>query len=159
MPYMINGIGTTVYKGRGDVGWGSFDSVEWFVFFFAPLIPIRPIHTFGWSGKRYRLVPIRWSAALVVRSFLRIWRWLFIVVGGILLFAGAVPALLIATGDRKPVDLLNILGMLASARCCWPVASSCTSCLLPRIAAPTICAASSARTNSAHAIRRRCKSR
>jgi len=114
MPYMINGVGTTVYKGRGDVGWGSFDSVEWFVLLYVPLIPIRPIHTFGWSGKTYRLIPIRWSAALVVRSFLRVWRWWFIVVGGLLLFAGAVPAVLIATGDRKPVDLFNILGMLAS---------------------------------------------
>ena len=75
MPFTFNGVGTKVYKGRGDVGWGSFDAVEWFVVLYAPIIPIRPVHTFGWSGNTYRQFPIRWSAALVARSFMRAWTW------------------------------------------------------------------------------------
>ncbi len=88
MPYMLNGCGTTVIKGRGDVGWGSFDAVEWIVILYTPLIPIRPVHTFGWSGVNYRQFPIRWSGALIVRSFLRGWNWLLIAAGCILLIAG-----------------------------------------------------------------------
>jgi hypothetical protein len=139
MPYMINGCGTTVIKGRGDVGWGSFDAVEWFVLFYTPLFPIRQVHTFGWSGVNYRQIPIRWSAALVARSFLRGWNWLFIAVGCILLLMGctvfvratpndfvecvvmlALGGLLAATGlilylvlratDRRASDLRRVLG-------------------------------------------------
>jgi hypothetical protein len=110
MPFIVNGCGTAVIKGRGDVGWGSFDAVEWIVIFFAPIIPIRPVHTFGWSGKTYRQIPIRWSVALLVRSFLRPWHFWLIVVGGFLLLWGAIQA----AGDKKPVDFLTIPLMLSS---------------------------------------------
>jgi hypothetical protein len=97
MPYTINGVGTTVYKGRGDVGWGSFDAVEWFVILYAPLIPIRTVHTFGWSGKNYRMLPIRWSAALVARSFMRAWTWWLVAAACLMLVIAVAQG-----GGQKP---------------------------------------------------------
>jgi hypothetical protein len=71
----INGIGTSVCGSRGDVGWGSFDGMEWFVFLYMPLIPIKPLHTFDWNGEQYRAIPIRWSLGLLARTFFGRWLW------------------------------------------------------------------------------------
>jgi hypothetical protein len=78
MPYTVNGFGTTIYHGRGDVGWGGADSVVWVVALYAPLIPVSCVHTFDWHGNQYRSVPLRWSVVLVLRSFLAAWRSVFL---------------------------------------------------------------------------------
>jgi WD domain, G-beta repeat len=125
MPYTFNGCGTTVYQGRGQVGWGSFDAVEWLVLFFLPIAPLRAVHTFGWKnswgGQKFQCVPLRWSAVLVLRSFLRPWRLLLIASGLVALFFGT---LLARTPPNQPgggygeewfflfVALLTILGLI-----------------------------------------------
>jgi hypothetical protein len=79
MPFTINGIGTSICRGRGDVGWGGgadCDSVECLVVVFLPVLPFRAVHTFAWDGTQYRFIPIRWSWGLVLRAFLR--RWAFV---------------------------------------------------------------------------------
>jgi hypothetical protein len=125
MAFTFNGCGTTVYHGRGKVGWGSFDAVEWFVLFYVPFAPLRPIHTFGWKnswgGQKFQCIPIRWSAVLVLRSFLRPWKWLLIIAGCVALLLGT---LLARTPPNQPGGgygeewfflfgaLLTILGLI-----------------------------------------------
>src|SRR4051794_3035468 len=75
MPMTINGFGTSVCGSRGNVGWGSFDAMEWLVALYMPLIPYKAIHTFDWNGEQYRAIPIRWSFGLMVRTFLGRWLW------------------------------------------------------------------------------------
>jgi hypothetical protein len=90
MPGTINGIGTSVCKASADVGWNSYDAVECFVVFFLPIIPYSAVHTFDWNGNQYRRVPIRWTGGVVGRTFLRGWRWGFLVVGLLVGFVGVV---------------------------------------------------------------------
>src|SRR5436190_10705418 len=76
MPYMVNGIGTTIIPARGYIWWGkaaAVDSVQWFVVFLIPIIPYKCVHAFNWVGNQYLAVPIRWSLGMVVRSALRSW--------------------------------------------------------------------------------------
>jgi hypothetical protein len=106
MAFTFNGHGTMVYQAQGNVGWRSYDAVEWFVLFYIPLIPLRAVHTFGWKnawgwgGQKFQTVPLRWSRALVIRSFLRPMRWALIGFGCILLSLGIPLAALIAVGDQ-----------------------------------------------------------
>jgi hypothetical protein len=85
-------------------------------FFYTPLIPIRPVHTFGWSGVKYRQIPIRWSAALVARSFLRGWNWLPIAAGCVLLLIGCT-VFTVTAPEVIPERLVMLAlgGMLAAA--------------------------------------------
>lgn len=100
MPYMVNGIGTTVCGSRGYVRWAkpekgwwarnlqssnysSFDAVECFVFALLPLIPLKPVHTYNWNGNQYHKVPLRWSWSLVLRAYFRVWVWPLAIGGGI----------------------------------------------------------------------------
>ncbi|MFO0929601.1 MAG: hypothetical protein U0736_21655 [Gemmataceae bacterium] len=90
MPMTVNGFGTSVCGGRGDVGWGAYDAMEWLTAVYMPLIPIKAVHTFDWNGNEYRMIPIRWSRELVVRTFLGRWLWgigLLGVILGIVFFA------------------------------------------------------------------------
>lgn len=104
MPMTVNGFGTSVCGGRGDVGWGSCDAMEWLTAFYMPLIPIKAVHTFDWNGNQYRMIPIRWSGDLVCRTFFSRWLWGIGGIGvilGIIFFAelnkrGANPFLLVA---------------------------------------------------------------
>ncbi len=76
MPYMVNGIGTTILPARGYIRWGqayACDAVQWFVIFLLPIIPYKAVHAFNWVGIQYQMVPIRWSFGLVVRSAVRAW--------------------------------------------------------------------------------------
>src|SRR5262249_10957166 len=75
MPFTVNGFGTSMCGGRGDIGWGSHDAMEWFVALYMPIIPIKPVHTFDWNGNQYRAIPITWSFDLMVRTFLSRWLW------------------------------------------------------------------------------------
>jgi hypothetical protein len=90
MPQTVNGVGTSVCKASADVGWNSYDAVECFVIFFLPIIPYSAVHAFDWNGNQYRRVPIHWSGGLVTRTFLRSWRWGFLVFGLILAFVGVL---------------------------------------------------------------------
>ena len=75
MPMTVNGFGTSVCGGRGNVGWGSFDAMEWLVAAYLPVIPVKAVHTFDWQGEQYRMIPIRWSFDLVLRTFFSRWAW------------------------------------------------------------------------------------
>lgn len=90
MPQTINGIGTSVCQAGADVGWNSYDAVECFVVCFMPVIPYSAVHTFDWNGTQYRRIPIRWSAGLVARTYLRCWRWGFLGLGLLLGFIGVL---------------------------------------------------------------------
>ena len=71
MPYMVNGIGTTIIPARGYIKWGqasAVDAVQWFVVFLIPIIPYKCVHAFNWVGTQYLAVPIRWSLGMVIRS-------------------------------------------------------------------------------------------
>jgi hypothetical protein len=116
MPFMINGCGTTVYWASGDKRTGCFDAVEWFVIFFAPLIPLKCVHTFNWSGRTYRAVPLRWSWGLVGRSFLGGWRWWLIGLGVLmLLIVGPITLEVAVKGGKNPSGLIGGLLFTAAA--------------------------------------------
>jgi len=110
MPFTVNGFGTSVCGGRGNVGWGSYDAVEWVVAFMMPVIPIKCVHTFDWNGSQYRQLPIRWSGALMMHTFLNRWLWGFV-------FAGVIVGV-IAFVDKSgfnPILLLLALFLIAIA--------------------------------------------
>jgi hypothetical protein len=90
MPGTVNGVGTSVCKAGADVGWNSYDAVECLVVGFMPILPYSAVHTFDWNGNQYRRIPIRWSAGLVARAYLRAWRWGFLVAALILGVVGFV---------------------------------------------------------------------
>jgi hypothetical protein len=85
MPFSMNGVGTAVSGSRGDIGWGSHDAMECFVIFFMPIFPYKAMHTFDWQGNQYRLIPIRWSLDLVLRTYVKPWSWGLFLLGGIFL--------------------------------------------------------------------------
>lgn len=88
MPLSINGVGTSVVGSRGDIGWGSFDAMEWFVVFYMPIVPYKAIHTFEWNGEQYRAIPIRWNWELTLRTFFGNWIWGIGILGIIVGFVG-----------------------------------------------------------------------
>jgi len=106
MPYTINGIGTRLYAADVGTREGSFDAAEWFVFLYAPLIPIRCVHTFNWSGNSYQFVPLRWSWAVVLRSFLYGWRSWLLFVGCLMFVVSGIGQVMAIAGceNTKPGD-------------------------------------------------------
>ena len=108
MPMTVNGFGTSVCGGRGNVGWGSFDAMEWLVAAYLPIIPVKAVHTFDWQGEQYRMIPIRWSFDLVLRTFFHRWAW---GIGGI-----AVILVLIGLAEKQgsPILLFGIAGALVA---------------------------------------------
>lgn len=117
MPQTVNGFGTTLYAGRGDVGFGGADSTVWVVAAWAPLIPVSCVHTFNWHGNEYKAVPLRWSWVLVLRSCLVGWRgWL--VVFGIIATVCAVMAYVLGPENNGPdrmskYTFITIMGVAA----------------------------------------------
>lgn len=118
MPQSVNGFGTTIYKGRGDVGFGGADSVIWVVALYIPLIPLSCFHGFNWSGNQYQSVPLRWSWVLVWRSFLFGWRGVLLVFG---IIAVVTAVLAYALGPEKHAaeashknTFLIVMGVAAS---------------------------------------------
>lgn len=93
----VNGIGTMVCPGRGEISWTpgpwylrtsdftEFDGVECFCVLYLPLVPFKCIHVFGRKnailGEQYQTVPLRWSNSLIGRAFLERWLYLLIPVG------------------------------------------------------------------------------
>lgn len=118
MPATINGFGTTLYNGRGDVGFGGVDAVEWVVALYIPLIPIKCVHTFNWQGNQYQQVPLRWSFALVVRSFLAGWRGWLLLIGIIAVVCALLGYLLGPEKGRDDVEkkyfFVGIMGIAAA---------------------------------------------
>jgi hypothetical protein len=139
MPMTVNGFGTSVCGGRGDIGWGSFDGMEWFVAAFMPIIPYKAVHTFDWQGEQYRAIPIRWSAELMARTFLARWMWALMLVGVVLGFIGVVDkrgvnvgllaaglvmvplgiviGILLRVTDRRNKDVRLVLGPVTIGNC------------------------------------------
>ena len=136
MPMTVNGFGTSVCGGRGNVGWGSFDAMEWLVAAYLPIVPVKAVHTFDWQGEQYRMIPIRWSFDLVLRTFFARWAWglgiiaLILVIAGfaessVLLFgiAGALVAIaaligvLLRLSDRRNKSIRYVLGAATIGNC------------------------------------------
>jgi hypothetical protein len=111
MPFTVNGIGTTVCRSRGDVGWGSSDAMECLVVFFMPIVPYRAMHTFDWSGEQYRHIPSRWSWDLTLRTFARPWSWGAIALAAILALIGFLEI----NKARSPGVPLVLAGLLLAA--------------------------------------------
>src|SRR4051812_45848309 len=115
MPYTMNGVGTHVCGSRGDVGYNSYDAMEWIVVFFMPIVPIKAVHAFDWSGDNYRFVPIRWSFDLVFRAFFTGWNWGLLILGCLLTVIG-----IIAVNDSRgkgemPIILFALSGLALMA--------------------------------------------
>src|SRR5207249_1855524 len=93
MPYMVNGIGTTIIPARGYITWNkayAVDAVQWFVVFLIPIIPYKCVHAFNWVGNQYLAVPIRWSLGMVFRSALRSWLEVFGLVAIMMVILAAI---------------------------------------------------------------------
>ena len=89
MPYMVKGFGTSVCGSRGNVGFNSYDAMEWVVAALMPIIPLKAYHTFDWNGDQFRMIPIKWSFDLVFRTFFTGWNWGLFALGCVLtLIAG-----------------------------------------------------------------------
>jgi hypothetical protein len=142
MPHTINGIGTSVCGGRGyvmrtmkKVGWfkkmfmgHDFDGFESVVVAFIPIIPYKPIHTYNWNGSQYNLIPIRFSAGLLLKTYLRAWLWLIVLAAFIISIVSVnnpawmwIPAVVGIGGialrlflfkflDKRDVQIRRILG-------------------------------------------------
>ena len=139
MPMTVNGFGTSVCGGRGNVGWGSFDAMEWLVAAYLPIIPVKAVHTFDWQGEQYRMIPIRWSFDLVLRTFFSRWAWgigiiavILVIVGfaerqgNPVLFFGIAAALvgfaaligvLLSLTDRRNKNIRYVLGAATIGNC------------------------------------------
>lgn len=93
MAFTVNGMGTSVCKAGNSVTWDgqeSFDAVEWIVFAYMPIIPIKVYHTFEWNGINFRMVPIRWNGSLVGKAFLRRWLWGVVALGAVITIIGCI---------------------------------------------------------------------
>ena len=139
MPMTVNGFGTSVCGGRGNVGWGSFDAMEWLVAAYLPILPVKAVHTFDWEGEQYRMIPIRWSFDLMLRTFFHRWAWgigiiavilvivgfaekqgnpilFFGIAGALVALAGLVGVLLKVT-DKRNKDIRYVLGAATIGNC------------------------------------------
>ena len=113
MPMTVNGFGTSVCGGRGNVGWGSFDAMEWLVALYLPIIPVKAIHTFEWQGEQYRMIPIRWSFDLVLRTFFARWAWGLGIIAVILVIAGFAESSVVLFGIAAAlVGVAALLGVM-----------------------------------------------
>jgi len=109
----VNGFGTSVCGGRGNVGWGSFDAMEWLVALYLPIIPVKAIHTFEWQGEQYRMIPIRWSFDLVLRTFFARWAWGLGIIAAILVIAGFAESSVVLFGIAAAlVAVAALLGVM-----------------------------------------------
>lgn len=94
--HSVNGIGTMVCEGRGDVAWRNdpedADAILAFCFLGLPIIPYGAVHTANWGYNLptkgtgqwiYNCFPIRWSWELLVSSYLRRY-WVLLIVVGVL---------------------------------------------------------------------------
>src|SRR5262245_10839853 len=99
MPASINGIGTSFcgyaapirWEKAGMMGGGTedHDAMECFVVAFLPLIPMKAVHTFNWSGSQCRMIPLKRSGALLAAAMLRPWLMgIFIVSAFAILISG-----------------------------------------------------------------------
>jgi hypothetical protein len=113
MPMTVNGFGTSVCGGRGNVGWGSFDAMEWLVAVYLPIIPVKAVHTFDWQGEQYRMIPIRWSFDLVLRTFFARWAWGLGIIAIILTIAGFAESSVVLFGIAGAlVALAALVGVM-----------------------------------------------
>ena len=139
MPMTVNGFGTSVCGGRGNVGWGSFDAMEWLVALYLPIIPVKAVHTFDWQGEQYRMIPIRWSFDLVLRTFFSRWAWavgvaaiVLVIIGftekqgsplilfgiaGALVAMAALMGVLLSITDKRNKDIRYVLGAATIGNC------------------------------------------
>lgn len=96
MPFTVNGIGTSVCGYSAAIHWrkpgllahADHDAYECFVFCYLPLFPLRAVHTFNWSGKRYSSIRLRHNRRLIANIYLRIPVLLLIVLGLLFLLEG-----------------------------------------------------------------------
>lgn len=113
MPYTVNGVGTHVCGSRGNVGFNSYDAMEWVVFFFMPVIPLKAYHTYDWNGDQFRYIPIKWSFDLVFRTFFTGWNWGLLCAGFLFAFIGAI----MASKNEAPAGLMLLLSVLSFGAC------------------------------------------
>lgn len=102
MGFTVNGIGTAAVPAGRLSKSGDFDAIECFVVAFLPVIPIKPLHTFNWSGNRYQAIPIRWSLELLARAFLGRWLWVPLIIGiGLLLIGFTDPPASVSASTNR----------------------------------------------------------
>lgn len=83
MPSSINGIGTSFCGYAAPIRWAKpgwmgggredHDAVECIVVLFLPLIPMKAVHTFNWSGTQCRIISLKSHGALLAAAMLRNW--------------------------------------------------------------------------------------
>jgi len=93
LAFTVNGCGTSICPARGFTRLNgatnsNHDSVVCFVMLYLPLIPLQAMHTHSWNGTQCMVVPIRWSADLVLRAFARRWLFALLAAAAMLAFAG-----------------------------------------------------------------------
>jgi hypothetical protein len=127
MPYTVNGIGTALSGNFAPIHWKKpgllgdqpdHDAFECFVVFFFPLLPLRAVHTFGWSGNQYRKIPLRRTGALLAHVYLRMLVLLLTVGGAALVVISAfIAAKSIAEGgaDREGIWIVPIVALVPVA--------------------------------------------
>jgi hypothetical protein len=92
MPFTFNGIGTALRGYSSPISWNKpgwlglgqkadHDAMECFVLLYVPLVPLRAVHTFAWTGNRYRVLPLRGAGRLLLNVYGRLVGMVLVVVG------------------------------------------------------------------------------
>src|SRR5712671_1395797 len=83
MPFTFNGIGTALRGYSSPIFWtkpgmlglgktADHDAMECFVLLYLPIVPLRAVHTFAWTGNRYRVLPLRGAGRLLLNLYGRV---------------------------------------------------------------------------------------
>jgi hypothetical protein len=124
MPFTFNGIGTSLSGNFAPIHWqkpswlgpqADHDAVECFVVLYLPIIPLRAVHTFSWSGNQYKMVGLRQTGALLLHVYLRFLGLLLTVIGIVGLAVAAIATVDSArrgwAGAQAGVTVALILGL------------------------------------------------
>jgi hypothetical protein len=119
MPFTFNGIGTALRGYSSPISWtrpgrlglgqkADHDAMECFVLLYVPLIPLRAVHTFAWTGNRYRVLPLRGAGRLLLNVYGRLLA-MALAVGGLWGLLLAVTASI--SGERPLQQALPRVGV------------------------------------------------
>lgn len=89
------GVGQGFCPGRGFISWNPregpiADTLDYdcdglvCITMGGPIVPLRAIHAFNRANDRYSYIHLRWSLGLILRTYLRFWLWIPVIMAAFL---------------------------------------------------------------------------